>query len=97
MSESEILLRWVLHHQVAITIAAAWIITCAVQSLPKPQPNSAPFYTWMFTFSHLATGAIPRLIALVGPQKYAAMFNSTLQPTENGASTPPANGSSKTS
>lgn len=75
-------------HQIAVTFTLCWLLSCFSESMPKPTPTSSPFYVWIFSFLHLVAGAIPRLIALTFPTKYAAMFNTTLQPSDS--SDPPA-------
>lgn len=73
-------MQFVTHHQVAVTFAVCWLLSCAAEAMPKPAPNSGPFYIWIFGFLHLIAGAIPRLVALTFPAKYASIFNSSIQP-----------------
>lgn len=74
------IIPFLLHHQIAATFAVCWVLSCAAESMPKPAPNSGPLYAWTFSFLHLIAGAIPRLVAVTFPAKYASIFNSSIQP-----------------
>lgn len=82
------LVKFAFHHQIASTFTVCWLISCMAESMPKPRDSSNPIYVWLFSFLHLIAGAIPRLVALTFPAKYAAMFNTTIQPPP--ADPPPA-------
>lgn len=81
---------FVVHHQIAFTYAACWILSCLAETMPKPSSTTGPIYLWAFRFLHAVAGAIPRLIALALPAKYAAMFNSFMQQAGQPADAPNA-------
>lgn len=42
----------VTQHPLIPTIAALWLFSAAVSSMPTPTPASSPFYVWFYAFLH---------------------------------------------
>ena len=70
------------NHPYVAGFAVCWLLSCFAESLPKPRPVDSPFYVFLFQFLHSLAGAIPRMIALTFPPKYAQLFNSSMQPPD---------------
>jgi hypothetical protein len=46
------------NHQFWIAVASYWVFSAAVGSMPEPDSNSAPGYSWVFRFLHTLAGNI---------------------------------------
>lgn len=46
----------IVQHQFAAGVAALWIISAAVSSMPDPKPTSSDGYVWFYKFSHTIAG-----------------------------------------
>jgi hypothetical protein len=48
--------QFLLQHQFGIAVAAYWIFSAAVSSLPDPSPTGNPGYLWLYRFCHTTAG-----------------------------------------
>jgi hypothetical protein len=48
--------QFVLQHQFGIAVAAYWIFSAAVSSLPDPSPTGNAGYLWLYRFCHTTAG-----------------------------------------
>lgn len=53
-------------HQVTSTLAASWLFSAAVSSMPAPTATTGGFYSWLFNFTHVLAGALDRYLASKG-------------------------------
>src|SRR5213594_703949 len=50
--------EFVSQHQFGIAVAAYWIFSAAVSSLPDPSPSGSAGYLWLYRFCHTTAGNI---------------------------------------
>ncbi len=48
--------EFVTQHEFWAAVAAYWIFSAAICSMPDPAPNSSPGYLWLFRFLHTLAG-----------------------------------------
>jgi hypothetical protein len=54
---------FVMQHQFWIAVAAYWIFSAAVSSLPDPVPNGSRGYLWLYRFCHTTAGNLSTVYA----------------------------------
>lgn len=64
------------------TLFVAWMLSNATSVLPTPAPDASKGYIWFFGFAHATFGAVPRLIAALGPSWLKSLIPTTQTPTE---------------
>jgi hypothetical protein len=57
------MLDFVMQHQFGIAVAAYWIFSAAVSSLPDPAPNGNRGYLWLYRFCHTTAGNLTTAFA----------------------------------
>ena len=57
------MLDFVMQHQFGIAVAAYWIFSAAVSSLPDPAPNGNRGYLWLYRFCHTTAGNLSTAFA----------------------------------
>jgi hypothetical protein len=50
--------NFILQHQFGIAVAAYWLFSAAVSSLPEPAAAANPVYMWLYRFCHTVAGNI---------------------------------------
>jgi hypothetical protein len=60
-------------HQLAIGVAAMWLVSSAIGAMPTPHDGSSAFYEWAFKFLQTVGGALPRLMAIYSPTTLNAL------------------------
>jgi len=79
------MLEFISQHQFGIAVAAYWLFSAAVSSLPEPMPGGSAAYLWLYRFCHTTAGnittafgsKIPGLKTVAGLLLLTAAFSTT--------------------
>jgi hypothetical protein len=68
-------------HQLAIGVAAMWLVSSAIGAMPTPRDGSSVMYEFWFKFLQTIGGALPRLMAIYSPTTLNALTGQTAKVT----------------
>src|SRR5207247_2471704 len=54
--ETNTMIQFLTQHQFGFAVAAYWIFSAAVSSMPEPKPGNAEVYLWLYRFVHTIVG-----------------------------------------
>jgi len=66
--------EFVSQHQFGIAVAAYWIFSAAVSSLPDPSPSGSAGYLWLYRFCHTTAGNITTALGSRIPELKALLI-----------------------